>query len=445
MMRAAGPTGERGSPPGPAAAHDTSLGPSLDTSLARAVPGGAMMPTAAGPAFYVDFHLPLEEHWGSLPLATWTRVPRNAWRRWLGRAADGSFSPESVVFVDLETTGLERGTGTYAFLIGIGRVHRDVFRVRQFFMRDYHEEPAVLEGVRRELDGARGVISFNGLSFDWPLLATRAVMNRLPWPQLPQLDILYPARRLWKPVTGDCRLRRLEEDILGVRREGDVPGSLIPQLYFRYVQTGDAAPLAGVFEHNRKDVLTTAALAAYVGSALGAPLAAAPLGRPLPGSELLAIGRLCVERREWAEGIACLQEALRRGLPRTLERQCRKLLATTYRRLGRHEEAAAQWRALAEDGAFGVEPYVELAKYYEHQAKDYGQARRWTLQAMDVVQRRRMLWSAGGRQGFFGRSPYDETIGELSHRLQRLDSKLMRRALAEERAGKQLPLQGTLG
>lgn len=437
MMGAAGPSEDR--PRRPAAP------PVHDSSITRVLPGAATMDTAAGPAFYVDAHYPLDEPRGRLPLAAWAEVPRGAWRRWLGRVELASFSPDSVVFVDLETTGLERGTGTYAFLIGIGRFHGGAFRVRQFFMRDYDEEPAVLEAVRSELEGARGVITFNGLSFDWPLLHTRAVMNRLPWPQLPQLDILYPARRFWKPVTGDCRLRRLEEDILGVRREGDVPGSLIPQLYFRYVQTGDAAPLAGVFEHNRQDVLTTAALAAYLGSALGEPLAAAPLGRPLPGSELYAIGRLCVERREWKEGIACLKEALRRGLPRALERQCRKLLATTYRRMGRYDEAVAQWHALVDDGAFGVEPYVELAKYYEHKVKDYEQARMWTLRAMEVMQRRRLLRSPGARRDRSGLHPYDVVLRELSHRLQRVDGKLMRRTAADERAGKQLSLKSTLG
>src|SRR5690606_4469423 len=284
--------------------------------------------------------------------------------------------------------------------------------------------------VLRELEGARGLFTFNGLSFDWPLLQTRATVNRLSLPEPVQLDLLYPARRLWKPVTGDCRLSRLERDVLGVTRRDDVPSHLIPYWYFRYLQTGDAGPLAGVIEHNRQDILTTAALAVYVGSAAAEPLRAAPLGRPLPGSDLYAVGRLLVEQREWAEAAACLEEAMRRGLPAGLRRDCRRLLATCCRQLGRDEDAAAQWRVLAEEGGYTVEPYVELAKYYEHRAKDLVAAREWTLRAIEVIQRRRALRL--GIRGF-GRShpgAMDRDLDELIHRLNRLERKLARRSLA---------------
>lgn len=422
-----------GAAPATASARPLSTAPVPRLPLSRRPPDpvpGTTVATSAGPAFCIEQHFPLHYRRGLLPLTAATRVPAASWDRWLGRPTDGAFAPESAVFVDVETTGLERGTGTYAFLIGVGRFVDGGFRVRQFFMRDYDEEPAVLEAVLQELEGARGLFTFNGLSFDWPLLQARATINRLSLPEPVQLDLLYPARRLWRPVTGDCRLSRLERDILGVTRRDDVPGYLIPQLYFRYLETGDTGPLPGIIEHNRQDILTTAALAVYVGSVAAEPLRAAPLGRPLPGSDLYAVGRLFTERREWAEAAACLEEAMRRGLPEVLRRDCRRLLAACYRQLGRDEDAAAQWRMLAEGGGLTVEPYVELAKYYEHRAKDLAAARQWTLRAIEVVQRRRALRPGIRGVGRTRPAAADRDLDELTHRLGRLERKLARRSLS---------------
>src|SRR5690606_37808519 len=171
----------------------------------------------------------------------------------------------------LETTGLSRGTGTYAFLVGVGRFVEGDFRLRQFFMRDYDDEYPMLEALRAELAEAEAIVTFNGRSFDWPLLETRSTMNRLRLPRLPHLDLLYPARRLWRPIIGGCRLSELEGAVLGLERHDDVPGYLIPQLYFDFLQTGDATPLTGVLVHNRLDILSMAALVGYVGQAISSP------------------------------------------------------------------------------------------------------------------------------------------------------------------------------
>jgi len=183
---------------------------------------------------------------------------------WMARGLGGvAFDLSQCVFVDLETTGLAGGTGTYAFLVGIGYFQGMRFVVRQYFMEDYDGEEALLHALAEALEPFRGVVSFNGKSFDLPLLETRFQMARRPFPlrDLPHLDLLFPARRLWKDRLESCALSSLEAAILGVEREVDVPGWAIPGIYFDYLRSGDARPLAPVFEHNRHDLLSLATLA----------------------------------------------------------------------------------------------------------------------------------------------------------------------------------------
>ncbi len=163
-----------------------------------------------------------------------------------------------LVFLDTETTGLAGGTGTCAFLVGIGNVEGMKFVVRQFFLRDYPEEKAMLEALAEALEPCQGIVTFNGKTFDVPLLETRYALARMksPLDRLIHFDALHPARRLWKLRLESCKLTDLEEAILGISREGDVPGSEIPAIYFDYLRTGDARGLQPVFYHNALDVVT---------------------------------------------------------------------------------------------------------------------------------------------------------------------------------------------
>src|SRR5690606_33346668 len=142
-------------------------------------PGLTLLPmaTPAGTVLHTDRLYPPDHIHGRLPLDGPLHVPGRAWRRLL--PVVHGFPMEDAVFVDLETTGLSRGAGTYAFLIGVGRFAEGRFRLRQFFLRDFHEEPAVMAALAAELETARALVTFNGRSFDWPLLETRAAMNRL--------------------------------------------------------------------------------------------------------------------------------------------------------------------------------------------------------------------------------------------------------------------------
>lgn len=382
-------------------------------------------PTPGGPALGAEKLYPLDYKQGRIALDTALSVPDVGWRRLLPMA-DFRFPIERAVFLDVETTGLSRGTGTYAFLIGVGRFVDGQFRLRQFFMRDYGDEHTHLEALHAELADAEAVVTFNGRSFDWPLLETRATMNRLRLPRLPHLDLLHSARRVWRPIIGGCSLTELEQAVLQLERRDDVPGHLIPQRYFDFLQTGDATPLVDVLVHNRLDIVSMVALVGHIGRAVAAPREWAVGGQALSGAELFTIGRWLLPH---SEGIACLEEALYRGLPMELRRQCGRLLATSYKRNERVDEAVAMFESLTTEDGLSTWAYIELAKHYEHRARDLRTARQWTMRALDLMQRRRLLRAAGGGAGRGAdrgadRSAFEEDLEVVLHRLRRIERKL---------------------
>ncbi len=247
-----------------------------------------------------------------------------------------------------------------------------------------------------------------------------------------------------------CRLSRLEEEVLGLHRTGDVPGAEIPRRYFMFLETGDAAPLADVIVHNRLDILSMAALAGYMGQAVSAPLTATPAGRPLSGEELFSIGRLLVERprdaADTSEGIACLTEALRRDLPAALRHSCYQALARAYKRAGLAEEAAAVLKAAARSDGTSPWAHIELAKHYEHRVRDFAAARYWSQEALELAIRRRTLGglrperpalpadgalpaSPGSRPADGDRRnvrPREQDVDGIVHRIRRLERRLRR-------------------
>lgn len=181
---------------------------------------------------------------------------------WQGRA----FDIRKCLFLDTETTGLSGGAGTVAFLVGVGFIEDESFVVEQYLMRDYSDEADMLSRLAQRMQGFDSVCTFNGKNFDLPLLETRFTMCRMrdQWRDLEQLDLLYPARRTWKLRIGSCRLCRIEEIILGQGRQGDLPGSEVPQRYFDYLKCGDMGLLEDIIAHNRQDIHTLGTLLAHL-------------------------------------------------------------------------------------------------------------------------------------------------------------------------------------
>jgi uncharacterized protein YprB with RNaseH-like and TPR domain len=225
---------------------------------------------------------------GSADIGSLAELPRDL----LEIISSGSIRdvpPEEWAFLDTETTGLAGGTGTCAFLVGVGRITAEGFRIRQFFMRDYGEEASMLDALASHLAPFRVLITYNGRAFDQPLLETRYRLNRArpPFAGIEHLDLLFGARRLWKLRYENCRLVQLEQQVLGFERHGDVPGAMIPAIYFDYVRTGEMARLLPVFHHNVLDIVTLACLTGIVPHAFKDP-ATAPLRH---GSEMAGIAR----------------------------------------------------------------------------------------------------------------------------------------------------------
>ena len=422
--RAQGSSGARAASPHAAAQHPGSKAGAGDAPSRPipAVAGGALegflRTTPAGETFYMETRYPVEYCRGPLPLEAVYQVPSSVWDL-LGRVPP-TVDMRQAVFLDTETTGLAGGSGTYAFLVGLGFFQGTDFVVRQYFLRDYPEEDALLEAVAADLTPCRLLVTFNGKAYDWPLLETRFRLNRRPPPLagVPHLDLLHPARRIWRERLPECSLTTLEAQILGVVRQGDVPGSLIPQRYFDYLRSGDAAPLADVVLHNRMDIVSLVSLAAWLGRMAADPFSPSPDGELVPGDDLFALGRLYLSRGGFPAGIRCLEGARERGVTCVSEARLQRELSAAYKRVKAHQEALAIWQEMTRgSGGLSLYPYVEMAKYYEHVAHDYRTAHAVTKQALTIAEQRRSM--AGGQNPAARRD-----LEAVRHRLNRLERKL---------------------
>lgn len=294
--------------------------------------------------------------------------------------------PEKWAFLDTETTGLIGGSGTYAFLIGVGQITRDGFRVRQFFMREYVEEASVLTALDEHLSGFDVLVTYNGKTYDQPLLETRYRMNRsrTPFDRLPHVDLLYGARRLWKLRLASCRLMELEQQILGFYREGDVPGELIPYIYFEFLRLREACRIVPILHHNAMDIVTLACLSSIVPAAFrsATPDGLAQLGLRR-GEELLGVARWLLTAGEHESALTLFRRAMDIGLPDPLLFRTLWDIAQLEKKLDRTSACIATLTELASCGnPHRVAALEELAKYYEHHEKNYAVALDFTLEAM---------------------------------------------------------------
>src|SRR5271157_3995164 len=318
--------------------------------------------------------------------------------------------PSRLIFLDTETTGLAGGTGTCAFLIGIGNVEGMKFVVRQFFLRDYPEEKAMLEALAEALGPCQGIVTFNGKTFDVPLLETRYALARMksPLDRLIHFDALHPARRLWKLRLESCKLTDLEEAILGISREGDVPGSEIPAIYFDYLRTGDARGLQPVFYHNALDIMTLAAVTVELARAIG-DAGASTLDSPV---DLFSLSRMFEFAGSRKQSVATCQRALTGGLPEEIEARALRQLALQYKRQRQDKLAVETWLELTRrPSPLALEAFEELAIHYEHHQGDPQSAMEFTLAALERLREHPSLPSH---------------IERFTHRLQRLRRKTTR-------------------
>jgi len=333
------------------------------------------------------------------------------------RIPDRGSRPDSLWFLDLETTGLAGGAGTQAFLVGCACISREGVGVRQFLLPGYEHERALLAEVGTWAAERGAIVTFNGKSFDVPLIETRYLFHRVPFPLegVPHVDMLHPARRLWRARgtldgsgEASCSLGTLERLLAGVHRVGDVPGFEIPSRYFQFVRDGDARPLEAVLEHNRLDLVS---LALVMARAL--TLVDRGPGATRDAYECLGLARLYDRAGQAEEAEAAYARAIellgRVGRDPDATGEALRRLAHCRRRAGRLREAAAAWQELADlprcPAALRREAREALAIFHEHRAHDLAAAR---------AHAERLLVE----------QPVGRRRDEAAHRLRRIERKL---------------------
>jgi uncharacterized protein len=302
--------------------------------------------------------------------------------------------PAKWLFLDTETTGLAGGTGTYAFLIGLAWWDAGALQVEQLFMRDFGEEHAILREVAARIAERPVLVTFNGKAFDWPLLENRFTMTRsIAVPRLAaHLDLLHPARALWKLRLGSVRLVELERHVLdatrvGWHREDDVLAALIPQHYFDYLRGGPAEPLAAVVRHNQMDLRGLAALVGKIDALL-----ASNDGSDFDSLDLFGLSRYLQRRGDSHRAHSACTQAIDLGLPKEYDAQARRELALLAKRRGEHEIAAALWHELVKDERNGAHACEQLAVYYERRKKDFGRALEFAQLGLAKIRRAQALF-----------------------------------------------------
>ena len=383
---------------------------------------GRFHTTSRGQCFVAEARYPPDYAHGDLTLSAFLDLSPRAVARVEQDERVAEVDLRKVCFLDTETTGLSGGTGTMAFIVGLGYFVEDGFRLEQYFLRDPGDEPAMVEALMESFPEFEALVSFNGRCFDVPIIENRFILARVvpPLRDKVHVDLLHPARRLWRYALSSCALTSLEREVLGVRREqADVPSGIIPLLYRDYLRTGDARDMQRVLYHNQVDILSMVTLAARLCRAYVDPWREGGWQgqRALSGAEYYALGRWYEDSGLRADAERAYRSALQLSPKQgsTLRTRALRELAYLLKRSERRAEASVLWQQLAaedRDGIDGVLAHVELAKYLEWYTGDLLRAAKWTAEAIERV----AAWGPGMRR--------QDELADLRHRLSRLKRKL---------------------
>jgi uncharacterized protein YprB with RNaseH-like and TPR domain len=380
-----------------------------------------------GTYFYTETHYPIGKQYGNQLLHV-TQMP-DAILRMMNPAYE-AHADQDFIYIDTETSGLSGGVGTWAFMVGVVRQVEDQFVAKQFFMRSPAEERAMLYGLEQFVGDAKVVVSFNGKSFDIPMLRTRFQMQRMPSAlfEMAHYDLLHLSRKLWRYNLDDRRLGNLEVQKLGVHRtHQDVPGFIIPSLYRDYLKNGDARPLKSIFYHNLVDIVSLVTLANVLNENFDSQTDIAR-----QAEEWMGIAQHFESVEMFLEAISAYQKALANGLSFELACKAQHAIAKIYKREREWDNAVELWQPLAQAG--DLEACVELAKVYEHRVQEMNnnaalmqagegisleekknflqQAQSWTVLAIQHANQSRIL------SQFW--------MDDLQHRKNRINDKIQR-------------------
>ena len=332
---------------------------------------------------------------------------------YIGRSRELSdIDISKLLFFDTESTGLSSGTGTHIFLAGFGYFSESRFIIKQFFLRDFDEEVAFLFSINELMKEFECLVSYNGKSYDWPLLQTRLTYARMkdPVKYKYHIDLLHHSRRIWKRRLSSCNLENIEREILNFIRYDDTPGYLIPGIYFDYLRNYKFQPIQGIIDHNLNDIISLAALLIIFDN-----IVKDPFGTLEHPTDRMSLAHYYDQIQEFTESVR-IYESLCENEMETAKRTSAKIkLGNCYKRSGQWDLAVKIWTDLIERTTFNLEVYIELAKYYEHRSGEYDRA-------IEIVTR--ALASLEIMDEIDSRNEYREGRLELNRRLERLNRKV---------------------
>lgn len=377
---------------------------------------GKFLQTPAGDIYVIDSTYPIDYIHGNAPIKI--DSPPKILGDWAGDSNIEKLSFKDFGFIDIETTGLSGGTGTYAFLIGAGRFLGNKFKMCQFFMSDPVIEPAQLLAFEEFIAPCKVIVTFNGKSFDVPILNTRYTYHGYSSPlnQVTHLDLVHLSRRIWRDRIPSRTLSNLEVQILNAQRtDDDIPGWMIPALYFEYLKDGDARQLKRVFYHNEIDVLSLSALFNYLTTILKEQ----NFDPKNFSSEIIAIAKLFEDTGDIEKAENLYKQGLINDDDKLYIINASYRLAMIFKRKGDFNNSVFYWKK----SAFlnHLESKIELAKYFEHQVQDFEEAIYWTKNAVKSIKEPDSPDNLP-----FGITNFnkDKKQKQLIHRLNRLERKI---------------------
>ncbi len=346
---------------------------------------GFYLNTAFGKIFVAKKEYLLDYYHGDIPLKSYLNQSPKSLALITKNDEINKLDLRKAVFIDTETTGLAGGTGTAVFLVGLLFFKNNEFQVRQYLMQDFNEELAMLSAVKEIFKNFEFIVSYNGKAFDIPLLSTRYLINRMSDKHLnlPHVDLLFPSRFLFKKDLPNCRLKTIEKKVLGIweDRIGDIDSSLIPHIYFNFLNTKDARILKSVLQHNIIDLVSLVTLTAKLSSTIKNYN-----DIDLSHNQIRALTKIFYKKKEFNNAEKLILKAIQNADTKEDLEKCKIWYGFILKKMKRFGDSAKIFEELALDGINEIEIYRQVAIHQEHRNKNYKKAINFCIKSLKIMQ-----------------------------------------------------------